>query len=402
MVDVAFLVVTPIRPGKFFLIIISDIGLCLKCLVLWRCVADGIEKKDSEGSRVARIDGESSVAQNERENPNNDRENPTKARLLEAITVTEQQLAAIEILIDKPPPQEQLTEIETSKQRPIRRVSIPDSKTSTMPSKAYMAMSDYDVHRNSSSEDEEPNWQDGISLISRPKSHPDNISDINSKLDIISDIKSWPESIMDISSPNVGSSSNGNSNSNADSSDDKKSQGSDSEISGPKSVQDLNSLIIAAKLGKDDSSSISCGFVNSNSNEDSSDEKILEDIEGPHSGPKPLPDMKPEVSAPAPPMPTVRPAEEYSLRKYKDFPVNEQILDYMNETIIVIDHSFQNLFNNARSVYARSPSASIGRLLNIRIGSNPVTSAENYFNNPRRISLMCDYECAHKLTVIYK
>jgi hypothetical protein len=199
----------------------------------------------------------------------------------------------------------------------------------------------------------------------------------------------------------VGSNSNENSNSNRDSSDDKKSQGSDSVISGPKSVQDLNSLISAAKSLKEDTPSISCGFVNSNSNEDSSDEKIPQDIERTHSGPKPLPDKKPEVSGPAPPIPTVRPAEEHNLRKYKDFPVNEQIIDYMNETIIVIDHSFQNLFNNVRSVYGRSPSASIGRLLNIRIGSNPVTSAENYFNDPRRISLMCDYECAHKLTVIY-
>jgi hypothetical protein len=190
MVDVAFLVVTPIRPGKFFLIVISDIGLCLKCLVLWRCVAGSIEKKDSEGSQVARSDDESSVPPNERESPNNDRENPTKARLLEAITVTEEQFAAIETLIDKPPPQEQLTEIETSKQRPLRRVSIPDSMLSTMPSKAYMAMNDSEGHRNSSSEDEEPDWQDGISLISGPKSHPYNISDI----------KSWPDNISDIKS----------------------------------------------------------------------------------------------------------------------------------------------------------------------------------------------------------
>lgn len=131
--DVAFLVVTSITPGKFLLIVVSDVGLCLKCLVLWRCVAVGIEKKDVEGSPVAQSDSESSVAPNERESRNDDRENPTKARLLEAITVTEQQLAAIETLVDKPPPQEHLTEIETSKPIPRRRVSLSNSIPTTIP-----------------------------------------------------------------------------------------------------------------------------------------------------------------------------------------------------------------------------------------------------------------------------
>ena len=166
-------------------------------------------------------------------------------------------------------------------------------------------------------------------------------------------------------------------------------------------MADLNNLIFGAGSQKDLSPEISCGFVSSNSNEDSSDEKIPQDLEGTYPLTKPLPVKEPELSAPAPPTPPLRPAEDHNLRKYKYFPVSEQILEYMNETIIVIDHSFQNLFNNVRSVYARSPSPSIARLLNIRIGSNPVTSAENYFADLRRVSLKCDHETASKLAEIY-
>jgi hypothetical protein len=74
----------------------------------------------------------------------------------------------------------------------------------------------------------------------------------------------------------------------------------------------------------------------------------------------------------------------------------------MNETVIVIDYSFQNLINNVKLVWRRCQSTSIARLLNIRIGSNPVTGAENWFNDIESISLMCDYACASKVTKIYE
>jgi hypothetical protein len=96
------------------------------------------------------------------------------------------------------------------------------------------------------------------------------------------------------------------------------------------------------------------------------------------------------------------PAELLNLRIYSDFPVNARILDFITETVLVIDYSFQNIINNIKSVHARCRSESIGRLLNTNIGSNPVTGVENYFNNLRYISLNCDHACASKVTEIYE
>jgi hypothetical protein len=100
--------------------------------------------------------------------------------------------------------------------------------------------------------------------------------------------------------------------------------------------------------------------------------------------------------------PAPLPAADDKMRKYKDFPVNEKILNFMTETVIVIDYSFQNILNNIKSVQARCRSASIDRLLNTNIGSNPVTGIENYFNDLTSISLECDYVCASDLSTIYK
>jgi hypothetical protein len=99
---------------------------------------------------------------------------------------------------------------------------------------------------------------------------------------------------------------------------------------------------------------------------------------------------------------TERQSRVYSRRKFKDFPVNPEILKFMSETVIVIDYSFRNLLNNVKSVWRRCQSASIARLLNTRIGSNPVTGVENWFNDIESISLMCDYSCASKVAKIYE
>jgi hypothetical protein len=74
----------------------------------------------------------------------------------------------------------------------------------------------------------------------------------------------------------------------------------------------------------------------------------------------------------------------------------------MSETVILVDYSFQNLLNNVKSVWHRCQSTSIARLLNTKIGSNPVTSAENWFNDIESISLVCDYACASKVAKIYE
>jgi hypothetical protein len=99
---------------------------------------------------------------------------------------------------------------------------------------------------------------------------------------------------------------------------------------------------------------------------------------------------------------TERQSRVYSRRKFKDFPVNPQILEFMNETVILVDYSFKNLLNNVKSVWHRCQSKSIARLLNTRIGSNPVTGAENWFNDIESISLKCDYACASKVAKIYE
>jgi hypothetical protein len=92
----------------------------------------------------------------------------------------------------------------------------------------------------------------------------------------------------------------------------------------------------------------------------------------------------------------------HSRRKFLEFPVNREILKFMSETVVLIDYSFQNLQNNVKSVWRRCRSRSIARLLNINIGSNPVTVAENWFNDIERVSLVCDYACASKVTKIYE
>jgi hypothetical protein len=74
----------------------------------------------------------------------------------------------------------------------------------------------------------------------------------------------------------------------------------------------------------------------------------------------------------------------------------------MSETVVLIDYSFQNLQNNVKSVWRRCRSRSIARLLNINIGSNPVTGAENWFNDIEHVSLVSDYACASKVTKIYE
>jgi hypothetical protein len=99
---------------------------------------------------------------------------------------------------------------------------------------------------------------------------------------------------------------------------------------------------------------------------------------------------------------SLSPTKFHNLRMYEDLPVNARILDFMTETVLVIDYSFQNIMNNVKSVQARCRSASIGRLLNTNIGSNPVTGVENYFNDLGCISLICDHACAFKVTEIYK
>jgi hypothetical protein len=91
-----------------------------------------------------------------------------------------------------------------------------------------------------------------------------------------------------------------------------------------------------------------------------------------------------------------------SRRKYRDFPLNPEIMKFMCETVIMIDYSFQNLMNNVKSVWGRCQSTSIARLLNTRIMSNPVKGAKNYFKDIEFISLMCDHACASKLTKIYE
>jgi hypothetical protein len=48
IVDVSFLVITPIPLPKIFLIISCDLCLCVKCLVLWRYAACASQKKDAE------------------------------------------------------------------------------------------------------------------------------------------------------------------------------------------------------------------------------------------------------------------------------------------------------------------------------------------------------------------
>ena len=103
-----------------------------------------------------------------------------------------------------------------------------------------------------------------------------------------------------------------------------------------------------------------------------------------------------------PPLVKLGSSIDYSLRKWKDFPVDEEILEFMNERVIIIDYSFQNIRNNVKSVQRRSPSRSIANLLDTRIGSNPVTSFENYFNILRPIFLTCDYACAFKIAKIYR
>jgi hypothetical protein len=77
-------------------------------------------------------------------------------------------------------------------------------------------------------------------------------------------------------------------------------------------------------------------------------------------------------------------------------------LKFLNEIVILADYSFQNLKNNVKSVWRRCQSASIARLLNTSIGSNPVTGAQNWLNDAESISLMCDYACARKVTRIYE
>jgi hypothetical protein len=97
-----------------------------------------------------------------------------------------------------------------------------------------------------------------------------------------------------------------------------------------------------------------------------------------------------------------RQSKIHSRRKWADFPLDPRILDFMSETVIVADYSFQNLVNNVKSVWTRHQSTSIARLLNTKIGSNPVTGAKNWFNNLESISLMCDYACAFKVSKIYE
>lgn len=118
------------------------------------------------------------------------------------------------------------------------------------------------------------------------------------------------------------------------------------------------------------------------------------------SGPKPLSTNMPVISIPH--EVTERYSRVHSRRKWQNFPLNEQILDLMNETVIVIDHSFQNIFNNVKSVYERSPSTSIARILNTMIGSAPVTGVENYFNDLKQVFLTCDHAVASKVIEIYK
>jgi hypothetical protein len=101
IVDISFLIITPIPLPKIFLIISCDLCLCVKCLVLWRFVACASQKKDAEESS----------------NAENDAENPSQGKLLESITSSHPQLAAVEDLIDQP--QKVWTpEIESSKRKP--------------------------------------------------------------------------------------------------------------------------------------------------------------------------------------------------------------------------------------------------------------------------------------------
>jgi hypothetical protein len=135
-----------------------------------------------------------------------------------------------------------------------------------------------------------------------------------------------------------------------------------------------------------------------NSNDDD-DGSSWQDLISLLSGKKILQDHCSELSDL--PVPIQRFSRVHSMRKWKDFPVNELILDYINERVIVIDFSWQNLMNNVKSVQERSPSTSIARLFNTMIGSNPVTGIENYFNDLGPISLTCDYACALEVTRLY-
>jgi hypothetical protein len=126
----------------------------------------------------------------------------------------------------------------------------------------------------------------------------------------------------------------------------------------------------------------------------------LEGIDSSISGPKTLPDDK--MAVPDPQVLIEERSRLHNLRMYEDFPVNEEILNFMKETIIIIDFSFQNMMNNIKSAEERCHSASIGRLLNTNIGSNPVTGVKNYFNDLTSISLVCHYACASDVTTVYK
>ena len=88
-------------------------------------------------------------------------------------------------------------------------------------------------------------------------------------------------------------------------------------------------------------------------------------------------------------------------KRLKDYSVDREILDFVNERIILFDYSFQSIKNNVRSVQARSPSRTLARLFNSQLGPNQSATVENTFNDLEPISLICDYEVASKLSNIY-
>jgi hypothetical protein len=114
IVDALFLATTPVPLLKLILIIFLDIEICIKCLVLWRCISCPSQIKDVE---------ESSNAQYDEENPSG----LGKGMLIPPSLTIEQKFASGETpKVGQGPCQKEMTEIETSKQRPSEGFGNPE------------------------------------------------------------------------------------------------------------------------------------------------------------------------------------------------------------------------------------------------------------------------------------